>query len=82
HYKGIGKKLMLFNNFRLDKASLKLILVQSTPLIAQYGISIITWEFFYILIEHHGSRALAISNTMRNIFGFFGCFTWAFAATT
>jgi len=82
HYKGIGKKLMLFNNFSLDKPSLRLILVQSTPLIAQYGISIITWEFFYILIEHHGSRALAISNTMRNIFGFFGCFTWAFAATT
>lgn len=26
HYKGIGKKLMLFNNFRLDKTSLKLIL--------------------------------------------------------
>ncbi|MBS1638773.1 MAG: MATE family efflux transporter [Bacteroidetes bacterium] len=81
HLKGIDKKLMLFKNFNLDKQSFKLILVQSSPLIAQYGISIITWEFFYILIEHHGSRALAISNTMRNIFGFFGCFTWAFAAT-
>ncbi|MBS1626729.1 MAG: MATE family efflux transporter [Bacteroidetes bacterium] len=81
HFKGIDKKLMLFKNFNLDKQSFKLILVQSSPLIAQYGISIVTWEFFYILIEHHGSRALAISNTMRNVFGFFGCFTWAFAAT-
>jgi Na+-driven multidrug efflux pump len=60
----------------------KLILKQSSPLIAQHAISIISWEFFYILIEHHGERDLAVSNTMRNIFGFFGCFTWAFAATT
>jgi Na+-driven multidrug efflux pump len=44
-------------------------------------ISVASWEFFYILIEHHGERDLAISNAMRNIFGFFGCFTWAFAAT-
>ncbi|MGB8192238.1 MAG: MATE family efflux transporter, partial [Chitinophagaceae bacterium] len=28
------------------------------------------------------ARDLAISNTMRNLFGFFGVFTWAFAATT
>ena len=41
-----------------------------------------SWEFFYILIEHHGERDLAISNTMRNIFGLFGVFTWSFAATT
>jgi Na+-driven multidrug efflux pump len=40
-----------------------------------------SWEYFYILIEHHGARALAISNTMRNIFGLFGIFSWAFAST-
>jgi Na+-driven multidrug efflux pump len=34
------------------------------------------------MVEHHGARALAISNTMRNIFGMFGVFSWAFAATT
>jgi len=66
----------------VDKATTKLILVQSSPLIAQYAISIASWAFFYILIEHHGSRALAISNTMRNIFGLFGIFSWAFASTT
>jgi Na+-driven multidrug efflux pump len=60
----------------------RLILVQSAPLIAQYGISILSWEYFYVLIEHHGERALAISNTLRNIFGLFGIFSWAFAATT
>ena len=78
---GITKQLQLFKNWAYDAANVKLILTQSYPLILQHTISIISWEFFYILIEHHGQRDLAISNTMRNIFGFFGCFTWAFAAT-
>jgi len=81
-WKGIDKQLQLFNNWAFDSKNIRLILSQSSPLIAQHAISIISWEFFYILIEHHGARDLAISNTMRNIFGFFGCFTWAFAATT
>ena len=78
---GITKQLHLFKNWAFDLANTKLILQQSYPLILQHTISIISWEFFYILIEHHGERDLAVSNTMRNIFGFFGCFTWAFAAT-
>lgn len=78
---GITRQLEIFKNWAYDAANVKLILRQSYPLILQHCISIISWEFFYILIEHHGQRDLAISNTMRNIFGFFGCFTWAFAAT-
>ena len=65
-----------------DFAVMRTIIFQSTPLILQYAISIITWEYFYILIEHHGSRALAVSNAMRNTFGISGIFAWAFAATT
>ena len=82
HIKGISKRFSLYGKFGYDKVNTKLILVQSSPLILQHAISIMSWIFFYILIEHHGSRDLAISNTMRNIFGFFGVFTWAFAATT
>ena len=78
----IIQQLHLFKNFRYNKPNMLLLLQQSAPLALQFAISIISWEFFYILIEHHGSKDLAISNTMRNIFGFFGCFTWAFAATT
>jgi putative MATE family efflux protein len=80
-YKGISKQLNLFKSWGFEKSNSRLIIVQSAPLIAQHAISIISWEFFYILIEHHGARDLAVSNTMRNMFGFFGCFTWAFAAT-
>lgn len=82
HYKGISQRFSLYKHFRYNKEVSNLILVQSSPLIFQHAISLISWVFFYVLIEHHGQRELAISNTMRNIFGFFGIFTWAFAATT
>lgn len=82
HIKGIHKRFGFFANISWDSSLAKLILVKSSPLIAQFSISIITWEYFYILIEHHGERSLAISNTMRNIFGLFGMFSWAFASTT
>src|SRR5688500_14197358 len=82
HIKKINKTLYLFEDITWDPSLAKLILVKSSPLIAQFSISIITWEYFYILIEHHGQRSLAISNTMRNIFGLFGIFSWSFASTT
>ncbi|HUR12379.1 MAG TPA: MATE family efflux transporter [Flavitalea sp.] len=82
HFKGISKRFSLYQGFRYDKKNTSLILSQSAPLIFQHAISIISWVFFYILIEHHGKRDLAISNSMRNIFGFFGVFTWSFAATS
>lgn len=81
HLKGINKRFGLFEDIKWDRALAKHILIKSSPLIAQFSISIMTWEYFYILIEHHGERALAISNTMRNIFGLFGIFSWAFAST-
>ena len=81
HYQKIGARFSLFNSWSLQTDYIKLILKQSSPLMAQYMISIVSWEFFYILIEHKGEMALAVSNSMRNIFGFFGSFTWAFAAT-
>jgi multidrug resistance protein, MATE family len=79
---GLHKTFGLFEHFVFDYSMVKLILVQSSPLILQYAISIISWEYFYILIEHHGARDLAISNTMRNIFGLSGIFSWAFASAT
>ena len=81
HYQKIGARFELFKRFSVRLEYIKLILVQSSPIMMQYMISIISWEFFYILIEHRGELALAVSNAMRNIFGFFGSFTWAFAAT-
>ncbi len=80
--KGIGKQLSLFRNLGFDKENCIKILQLSGPLIFQMIISVTSWFFFYILIEHHGPQSLAISNTMRNVFGFFGMFNWAFASAT
>lgn len=79
--KGFNKTFGLFSDLSLNIPILKEVFVYSTPLIIQYAISIASWEYFYILIEHHGERALAVSNTMRNVFGLLGIFSWAFAAT-
>jgi MATE family multidrug resistance protein len=82
HLHGLHKSFAFFDEVKIELPVVKLILVQSSPLILQYAISIISWEYFYILIEHHGARDLAISNTMRNIFGLSGIFSWAFASAT
>lgn len=82
HIKGLHRDFSLFENMKWQPTLARSIVVRSAPLMAQFILSIATWEYFYLLIEHHGSQALAISNTMRNIFGVVGIFAWAFAATT
>jgi multidrug resistance protein, MATE family len=81
HFQGISKQLKLYKKWPFHFPTAKLIVNQSGPLMIQFLLSIVSWEFFYILIEHHGTQDLAISNAMRNIFGIFGCGCWAFAAT-
>jgi Na+-driven multidrug efflux pump len=80
--KGLHRSFAFFEDTSAHWPTAKLILTQSLPLILQYAISIVSWEYFYLLTERHGQLALAISNTMRNIFGLFGIFSWAFASTT
>jgi multidrug resistance protein, MATE family len=82
HFNGIGKQFSLFGNFSFSRSHFKQIFKVSSPLMLQFAVSLVSWEFFYILIEHHGDEQLAISNAMRNVFGFFGCFSWAFAAAS
>jgi multidrug resistance protein, MATE family len=83
HQKGIAQRFSLFKNIRWDKQNAKLITNMSAPLVFQHAISITTWEFFYILIERNQPSDIpqAISNVMRNVFGIFGCMSWAFAST-
>lgn len=87
YYSGIVQQLKLTINTRFDAHIIKLISIQSLPLVFQLVISIVSWEFFYILVERHGQTLRgdnlesAISNVMRNFFGFFGCTTWALAST-
>ena len=82
HKKGITKRFGLFSHLNWSRERARQVMTISLPLIFQLAISIISWEFFYLMIEHHGQLALAVSNVMRNMFGMMGCLTWAFAATS
>ncbi|MEY3432977.1 MAG: hypothetical protein RL131_913 [Bacteroidota bacterium] len=82
HSKGMSERFNMFGKWRINIPLCKTILTQSSPLIVQYGISIISWEFFFILVSHDGPMALDISQVMRLLFGFFGTLIWAFAATS
>ena len=81
-FKGFDKRFGIFEHFRYQPVIIKAIFKQSSPLVLQWLISILAWLLFYIFIEHKGERPLAISNTMRNIFGLFGIFVWSFASAT
>lgn len=72
----------LFKHFKFNKSLAGLVFRQSSPLVMQFLLSIVGWLIFFILIENTGEHNLAISNTMRNIFGVFGIFTWGFASTS
>lgn len=80
--KQLKKKFNLFSDFSYHKKVAGSILNISAPLVLQFAISLITWLVFFILLEDYGETAKAISNAMRNVFGIFGIFIWAFATTT
>jgi Na+-driven multidrug efflux pump len=80
--KGLAERFSLFRDMRLRRDGIMSILTQSSPLVLQYAISIISWELFFILVSHHGRTALDISQYMRVIIGFMGVFIWSFASTT
>jgi MATE family multidrug resistance protein len=84
HQKGIAQRFALFKNLRWDKQNASLITAMSAPLVFQHAISIISWELFFVLIERNQPTDMpqAISNVMRNVFGIFGCMSWAFASTS
>ncbi|MGZ5191028.1 MAG: MATE family efflux transporter, partial [Flavisolibacter sp.] len=69
--KGIAKKFSLFTKFKLDKVNARLIIKISGPLAFQHAASILAWFFFYMLVARNASQTgLAVSTTMRNVFGF------------
>lgn len=79
--KKFNVRFSLFEHTRYNSSLSGLVFRQSSPLVAQWLISILAWMLFYIFIEHHGDTPLAISNIMRNLFGIVGIFSWAFASS-
>ncbi len=81
-YKKLNERFSLFKFPHFNKERAGLIFRQSSPLVVQWLLSIFAWLVLYIFIEHKGERQLAISNSMRTIFGTVGIFAWAFASTS
>ncbi len=82
HYKKFNRQFSLFSYLKFRPQTAGLIFKQSSPLVLQFVLSVGAWLLFYLLIEKHGPRPLAISNAIRNMFGVFGIFMWAFANTS
>ncbi len=81
--KGIAQKFSLFDKLKFDKETARLVAKISGPLAFQHSTSVLAWFFFYMLVARNASQtALAISTTMRTVFGFFGTCFWSLAATT
>jgi multidrug resistance protein, MATE family len=79
-----GKAFLVTKNRGFNWERTRLIIRQSAPLMFQHAISILSWWFFFLLIGRmpNNTRTLAISQTMRNVFGLFSIFTWALGSTT
>lgn len=82
YYKNLQKEFGVFNHTSWSNTISLRIFDRSAPLIIQLLFSLVSWLLFYLWIEHLGERSLAISNTMRNVFGICGIIIWAMAATT
>ncbi len=81
--KGMNQRFSLWKNLEWNANIAKSILKMSGPLVLQHAMSISSWFFFFLLVERNSNQTgMAVSNTIRNIFGFFGVFVWALSSAT
>ncbi len=79
----IKKNYQIFPNFKIYTTKLISIFKLGFPLMSQLAISTGAWWVFFILISRQFTYdEQAISQTMRNLFGLGGVFSWAFGAAT
>ncbi len=82
-YKKFSLKYDIPTKWKYTKSLLIEVLKQASPLMVQFAISIIAWWIFYIILNRNYSyEDQAASQTMRNLFGISGVFSWAFGSTT
>ena len=75
------KKYCLFSAWHFDVKMLRQILGVSIWIMIQNGIAFCSWFIFFIAMEHHGERPLAITNIVRSLSAFLFMFVNAFAST-
>lgn len=75
------RKYGMFVFTRVDWRMLRQILSVSIWVMMQNGLTFVSWFIFFIAIEHHGERPLAITNMVRSISALLFLFVNAFAST-
>lgn len=79
----IRKTYQIIPDFRIHFKKLVLVFKVGIPLMFQLALGTGSWWVFYILISRNYSyEQQAISQTMRNLFGLGGVFSWAFGSST
>ncbi len=79
------KKLIPCNIFSFKTTSKELyfrIIRVSSPVMAQYFLSISVWFIFFLFVESMGEHSLAISNIIRSVYVVFMLPIWGFASAT
>lgn len=75
------KKYDLFGKWRFEFRIFRQIMRVSVWIMIQNGIAFCGWFIFFVAMEHHGERPLAITNVVRSISSFLFMFVNAFAST-
>jgi multidrug resistance protein, MATE family len=82
-WKNFSLKYDIPEKWRYSKAIIKDVLSQAYPLMTQYTFGILIWWFFFIIVaKNYNYTEQAASQTMRNLFGLSGVFSWAFGSST
>ena len=78
----IKERFNIQSVYTLYMSKLKLVLKQGFPLMSQLAISTGAWWLFFVLVSRNYTyEDQAISQTMRNLFGLGGVFSWAFGSS-
>jgi multidrug resistance protein, MATE family len=78
----IKKNYGISPDFSIYFSKFKLVFTQGFPLMSQLAISTGAWWVFFILVSrNYNPDDQAISQTMRNLFGLGGVFSWAFGSS-
>lgn len=70
-YKTVDLKKFGFKRMKFDFSVVRSILSLSIFTVAQYAISQSTWFIFFLAMENHGARALAVTNIVRTFYVMF-----------
>jgi multidrug resistance protein, MATE family len=78
----IRKNYQIFPVFKVTFKTIRLVFNQGFPLMSQLALSTGAWWLFFILVSRNYTYdEQAISQTMRNLFGLGGVFSWAFGSS-